>query len=98
MTTLHSELEKLECRHMLAILDCCFAGAFRWSSKRAFQPLPSVIHKERYERFIRSSAWQVITSAAHNQKALDILVGNVLGTHGIAHQEKAALAFRPVPV
>ncbi len=87
MTDLHEALEKLKCRHMLAILDCCFAGTFRWSSKRDFQPLPSVIHKERYERFIRSRAWQAITSAAYNQKALDVLSGKVLSEHGGRQQQ-----------
>lgn len=32
MTYLHECLIKLPCRHFLGILDCCFAGAFRWSS------------------------------------------------------------------
>uniref|UniRef100_UPI004056D460 nSTAND1 domain-containing NTPase n=1 Tax=Candidatus Electrothrix sp. TaxID=2170559 RepID=UPI004056D460 len=79
MTELHEALEALPCRHMLAILDCCFAGAFRWSSKRDFQPLPPVIYKERYDRFIRDAAWQVITSASYDQKALDILSGTMRG-------------------
>ena len=29
MQELHDALNALPCRHMLAILDCCFAGAFR---------------------------------------------------------------------
>ncbi|MGX9727018.1 MAG: caspase family protein [Candidatus Electronema sp. VV] len=89
MTELHNALDELPCRHVLVILDCCFAGAFRWSSKRDFQPLPSVMYRERYERFIRSSAWQVVTSVAHNQKALDVLCGNVVGErgHGFAQKE-----------
>ena len=32
MTDLHDWLEALPCRHMLAIFDCCFAGAFRWAA------------------------------------------------------------------
>ncbi len=35
MTDLHTWLTDLHCRHMLAILDCCFAGAFRWAATRA---------------------------------------------------------------
>jgi hypothetical protein len=65
MPDLHQALCALPCRHLLAILDCCFAGAFRWSSMRDVVQLPSVIHRERYDRFIRDPAWQVITSAAH---------------------------------
>ncbi|MBD2165554.1 caspase family protein [Calothrix membranacea FACHB-236] len=71
MTTLQQCLEKLPCRHFLGILDCCFAGAFRWSSTRDLLSVPEVIHQERYDRFISDSAWQVITSAAYDQKALD---------------------------
>ncbi|MGB5686010.1 MAG: caspase family protein, partial [Candidatus Electrothrix sp.] len=88
MTELHKALDDLPCQHMLAILDCCFAGAFRWSSTRDLQPLPSVIYRERYERFLRDPAWQVITSAAYNQKALDTLSGYVVGTHGVAQDEE----------
>ncbi|WP_334737889.1 nSTAND1 domain-containing NTPase [Nostoc sp.] len=73
MQELHDALNELPCRHMLAILDCCFAGAFRWASlKREIQPKVTV-YKERYDRFISDAAWQVITSAADDQKALDSL-------------------------
>jgi len=73
MQELHDALNALPCRHMLAILDCCFAGAFRWASlKREIQPKVTV-YKERYDRFISDAAWQVITSAADDQKALDFL-------------------------
>ena len=30
MTLLNQCLSQLPCRHFLGILDCCFAGAFRW--------------------------------------------------------------------
>ncbi|NEP35367.1 PQQ-binding-like beta-propeller repeat protein, partial [Moorena sp. SIO3B2] len=61
----------LPCRHFLGILDCCFAGAFRWSSTRDLLTSPEVIHQERYDRFISDPAWQIITSSASDQKALD---------------------------
>ena len=76
MTDLHAWLTALPCRHMLAILDCCFAGAFRWSATRDLGALPEVIHKERYDRYLLSPAWQVLTSAAYDQKALDVLAGD----------------------
>ena len=71
MTKLHDALSKLNCRHFLGILDCCFSGAFRWSSTRDLIRSPKVIHKERYDRFITDPAWQIITSSASDQKALD---------------------------
>ncbi len=71
MTQLQECLSNLSCRHFLGIFDCCFAGAFRWSSTRNVLPAPKVIHKERYDRFIIDPAWQVITSAAYDQTALD---------------------------
>jgi WD40 repeat protein len=72
MQTLHDRLAALKCRHLLVILDCCFAGTFRWSITRLATVIPRQIHKEHYDRFINSPAWQAITSAAHNQEAYDI--------------------------
>ncbi|NET66445.1 MAG: hypothetical protein F6K63_19455 [Moorea sp. SIO1G6] len=71
MTKLHDALIQLPCRHFLGILDCCFAGAFKWSSTRDLLTSPEVIHQERYDRFISDPAWQIITSSASDQKALD---------------------------
>jgi WD40 repeat protein len=73
MQVLHDALVALPCHHLLVILDCCFAGTFRWASTRKMIPIPETIHREHYDRFIRYRAWQVITSAAHNQEALDFL-------------------------
>ncbi len=76
MQELHDALNALPCRHMLAILDCCFAGAFRWASVKREVVRKVQIYKERYDRFISDRAWQVITSASDDQKALDSLVGS----------------------
>ncbi len=73
MVELHDALVALPCRHFLAIFDCCFAGAFRWSSTRDMLLSLPVIHQERFDRFRRDPAWQVITSAAHDQTAMDIM-------------------------
>ncbi|MGK7894353.1 MAG: caspase family protein, partial [Xenococcus sp. (in: cyanobacteria)] len=73
MIDVHDWLSELKCRHLLIILDCCFAGQFRWASTRKLIPVPEKIHWEHYYRFIKYPAWQVITSAAHNQEALDFL-------------------------
>jgi Caspase domain len=78
MTELQAALSDLPCRHFLGILDCCFAGAFRWSSTRKLELAEQgIVHKERFDRFITDPAWQVITSAAYDQTALDSLT---LGT------------------
>lgn len=83
MTELSAALDALPCRHLLAILDCCFAGSFRWAGiSRAIPHPPTLIHRERYLRYIRHPARQVITSAAHDQKALDVLGGDIVGRHG----------------
>ncbi|MEL6468767.1 MAG: caspase family protein [Cyanobacteria bacterium J06623_4] len=80
MVELHDALTALPCRHFLAVLDCCFAGAFRWSSTRDISFAPKVIYQERFDRFQRDPAWQVITSAAHDQKALDALSHTAIQT------------------
>lgn len=80
MGDLHNWLSHLKCRHLLVILDCCFAGTFRWASTRKLIPIPEKIHWEHYYRFIKYPAWQVITSAAHNQEALDFLNNRDLDT------------------
>lgn len=72
MTKVHQALHQLPCHHFLGILDCCFAGSFRWSNTRDLDfSVPEVIHQECFERFTQDPAWQVITSAAHDQKASD---------------------------
>ena len=86
MADLQKALEALPCRHLLLVLDCCFSGAFKWSSQyRAIGTLmPKKIYQERFDRFIRDPAWQVITSAAYNQEALDVVQSKATGGHGIA--------------
>lgn len=80
MERLNRALDALKCHHLLLILDCCFAGAFRWSAGRdvVVSHVP-VMYRERYERFLATPAWQVITSAAYDEKAADIVAGMVIG-------------------
>ncbi len=86
MAELQDALQALPCRHLLLILDCCFSGAFQWASRsRAIGSLmPKRIYKERFDRFVVDPAWQVITSAAYDQKALDVLQGRATGDRGLA--------------
>ena len=75
MKALHDALLTLKCSHFLCILDCCFAGAFRWSSTRAIVSVNQrALYQEQYARFIKDAAWQVITSAAYDQEAHDALL------------------------
>ncbi len=80
MPLVHDALLALECRHMLVVLDSCFSGAFRWSGTRSFEDDVSVVHQEKYDRYVRDPAWQVITSAAQDQKAIDQLSSGALGS------------------
>jgi WD40 repeat protein len=72
----------LPCRHCLVILDCCFAGTFHWANTRKLTPFENVVYKERYDRFVQDRAWQVITSASHDQEAWDSL--RLIDDRGIA--------------
>ena len=84
MAELQAALDALPCRHLLVILDCCFSGAFKWSSQtRAIGTLmPSRIYEQRFARFMNDAARQIITSAAYDQKALDVLHGKPTGDRG----------------
>ena len=86
MAELQDALQALPCRHLLLVLDCCFSGAFQWASRmRAIGTLmPKRIYKERFDRFVLDPAWQVITSAAYDQKAMDVLQGRATGDRGVA--------------
>lgn len=73
MLEVYRILEQLQCRHLLLILDCCFAGAMRWASRSLVQSRSPILYRERYERYARERAWQVLASASHDEKALDIV-------------------------
>ena len=73
MSDVHDWLSQLECKHLLVVLDCCFAGTFRWASYRKLIPITEEITKAHYDRFVKFPAFQVLTSASHNQEALDFL-------------------------
>jgi WD40 repeat protein/energy-coupling factor transporter ATP-binding protein EcfA2 len=76
-------LDALKCKHLLVLLDCCFAGAFKWSKTRGMGGRPKKLYKERYERYLREPARQVLTSASSNETALDVVSGKVLGTRDV---------------
>ncbi|MEM7343539.1 MAG: caspase family protein [Chloroflexota bacterium] len=81
MLQLHHWLQSLNCRHLLVILDSCFAGAMRWSAPGTRDIPPEVIHQERYQHYIQYPAWQLITSAGDDEKALDSVRGRTEEGH-----------------
>ena len=94
MPLVHDALLALTCRHMLVVLDSCFSGAFRWSGTRDVEVEVDVVHQEKYDRFVRDPAWQVITSASQDQKALDQLSAGSLGSRdGVGAHSPFALAL-----
>ncbi|MEM7344996.1 MAG: caspase family protein, partial [Chloroflexota bacterium] len=80
MRAVHDALTSLDSFHCLIILDCCYSGAFRWTSTRNIvRPPESTLYRETYERYSNSPAWQVLTSAAYDEKALDSVAGTGFG-------------------
>lgn len=96
MPLVHDALVALPCRHMLIVLDACFSGAFRWSGSRAVVRTERVVYREKYERFVRDPAWQVITSASQDEVAFDQLTTGALGSRDAdgAHSPFAMALFR----
>jgi WD40 repeat protein len=82
MNKLRSALEALPCKHLFLVLDCCFSGAFRWSSleKRDIISIPKKIYQKRFDHYLKDAAWQVLTSSAYDQEALDGAYHAPLGT------------------
>ena len=66
------ELRALESRHLLLVLDCCFAGAMSvdWFLRGRMPDRP--IYYSEYKRFVEGSAWQLLTSATMSQLARDV--------------------------
>ena len=83
MSRVREELQRFEdrgCRHLLVVLDCCFAGAFSFTRGRRRQQR---LYLSQYLRYLESKAWQVLTSAAYNQLARDVATGE--SAAGAAH-------------
>lgn len=73
MAELRALVGALPCRHVLIILDCCFAGTFRWAGARRERPAIMPAFRETLARFVSHRAWQVLVSASHDQTAADEL-------------------------
>jgi hypothetical protein len=71
MSELRTLIGALPCRHVLVVLDCCFAGTFRWAGRRGDRHVTMRAYRETFDRFVQHRAWQVLVSASHDQTALD---------------------------
>ena len=69
METVRRLLGEVESRHLLVILDCCFAGAFRWTKRSV--PRNQPFFRSQYRRALERGVRQVLTSAAHDELASD---------------------------
>lgn len=91
-------LSDLPCRHLLVLLDCCFAGSFQWSGKiSGRRTRGDALYREQYRHWVDNPARQVITSTAFDQEALDnILIEDreyKLGSRGAAIAEHSPFTY-----
>ncbi len=75
MERVRKALSRLPCKHLLVVLDCCFAGSFRWASSRSFVPVGRPLYDSQYARFLAGTAWLALTSASHQETAMDVAPG-----------------------
>ncbi len=75
MDRVREALQALPCKHLLVILDCCFAGSFRWAATRAVVWDSGPLYQSQYERYLKGTAWQALTSASYDEKAMDVSPG-----------------------
>ena len=73
MSEFIKSLSDIQCRHCLIILDCCYAGAVRWSLGQDRQVLHKKVFPSVLDLYIDSPAWQILTSSAEDQTANDVL-------------------------
>lgn len=97
MDWFYKQVQQLPCRHLLIILDCCFAGTIRWSVTTRAEPiLPAELYRKQYERFITNPSWVVLTSAAHDEEAIDVIGSPAIirGEEGQIHSPFAEALFQ----
>lgn len=81
-------------RHGLVILDCCFSGAFQWSTiTRNFRRRTTKkVYDRRFTRYTNDPAWQILTSASSDEKAVDV-ISRLLGSRGQGNKSPFAQAL-----
>ena len=73
MDAVYKALVDVGCKHTLLILDCCFAGQFRFASTTRGKGSANLfpMYRKRFERYKTRAAWQVLVSAGPDQLAAD---------------------------
>jgi WD40 repeat protein/energy-coupling factor transporter ATP-binding protein EcfA2 len=94
MDVFRGAIDALACRHLLVVLDCCYAGAFRWATATRDIGLvgQQTLYESVYQRFLDGAAWQALTSASASQRAADAANGfpNLRGANDQGHSPFAA--------
>jgi WD40 repeat protein len=72
MRDVYEALAALPCRHLLVVLDCCFAAAFRLAAQRPLYTPGELLYEERYLHWVRHPARWFLASTAHDEYALDV--------------------------
>lgn len=82
-------------KHGLVVLDCCFSGAFQWSTvTRNFRRRSTKkVYDRRFTRYTTDDAWQVLTSASSDEEAVDV-VSRLLGSRGEGNNSPFARALK----
>ncbi|QDV37393.1 nSTAND1 domain-containing NTPase [Tautonia plasticadhaerens] len=75
MRTLHRLLQQLPGRHLLVVLDCCFAGTFRFGARDLIPARREPLAREWFRGLIEERACQLLVSTAHDQPAIDTIGG-----------------------
>jgi WD40 repeat protein len=94
MPDVRARLEQARFRHVLAILDCCHAGAIGIDeSTRSALRAEGVQYEEVYEEYLRQPSRQALSSATFSQKASDSTRFGQLGQRGGAEHSPFADAL-----
>ena len=73
MEDLYQALVGANCHHTLLVLDCCFAGKFKFAATRKGARGPILpMYKRRFDNYIQKRAWQVLVSSGPDQEANDV--------------------------
>ena len=82
------------CRHLLVVLDAlCRLLPLRRRTAASCRGRP--LYDSQYQRFLAGIAWQVLTSASHQERALDVAPGcrNTRGDGSVASHSPFAAAL-----